>query len=82
MPNANANADADAEFIIVIDDGACDYLALVVTMMIVLVGFDWLRSSIWTNMLSESEPICRLRLNMLNSVQYVEIGSIFPPKKM
>jgi hypothetical protein len=27
MPNANA----DAEFIIVIDDGACDYLALVVT---------------------------------------------------
>jgi hypothetical protein len=34
------------EFIIVIDDGACDYLALVVTMMIVLVGFDWLRSSI------------------------------------
>ena len=38
MPNSNANA----EFII--DDGACDYLALVVTMtmmtmMIVLVGF-------------------------------------------
>jgi len=48
MPKSNVDAECrmpmPTEFIIVIDDGACDYLALVVRMMIVLVGFDWLHA--------------------------------------
>ncbi len=83
MLNDNANANANAEFIIVIDDGACDYLA----------HWWWRWWLCWLGLIGCRVPfgqicwakvnqyvdfglICWIRFNMLKSDQYSQIGAI------